>query len=163
MLRSPESAPSIPTDVPVLSDKALHPGDADSGLKTLLWSGCGAAQGHPLDRGSYSGPLTPALKTLNPKVRFHEPLVTEETTASQNFPKLLRTFPGLLGGAASPSCRGCSGCIRSRETPKPHHSHQQWELSHGKTALWSGHPAAVPSGITRRCCWPLSYPMPLTK
>lgn len=80
----PESAPSITTGVHVLSDVSLHLGDADSGLKTPLWSCPVAVQGQSPAWGSYSGPLTPGLKTLNPKVRFLEPLVTEETTASQS-------------------------------------------------------------------------------
>lgn len=82
--RCPESAPSITTSVHVPSDMSLHLGDAGSGLKTLLWSCPVAVQGQSLAWGSYSGPLTPGLKTLNPKVRFLEPLVTEETTASQS-------------------------------------------------------------------------------
>lgn len=66
--RSPESAPSATTRVLVMSDKSPHLGDAGSGLKTLLWSSCVAKQDHSLAWGSYSGPQTPGLKTLNPKV-----------------------------------------------------------------------------------------------
>lgn len=106
VLRSPESAPSVLTRVPVTSDKSLHLGDAGSGLKTLLWSSSGAAQGHPLAWGSYSGPLTPGLKTLNPKVRFLESLVTEETTASQS---CWEPSQGCWEGQAPPPVRGAQG------------------------------------------------------
>lgn len=82
--RSPESAPASSPMSMACQRSHFTLGDAGSGLKSPSVVQLRVNAGSLSGLGKLLRPLTPGLKTLNPKVWFLEPLVTEETTASQS-------------------------------------------------------------------------------